>query len=821
LPAEPFVDAAAAAAPERRDVPDGQRCGYPRRVQKPPRLACLLALSLLPLLTAQEEQQPQDTFGHSRHGGEFDDGPRQAARLMPGMSPQVHFPVRGLDEESQRLFDQGICQQHGFWYFEAERSFREVARRHPDCALAYVGMCIANVDNHRRAAGFAAQAVQREAGAPANERLWIDAWARFHQIQDGERQALQSSDAAKIEAAKKAIVERSQNRDEKQLGRDLVRDLEAIAAGAPDDAEAKAFLIVQIWRNSQAGIEISSHGAVDALLDQLFAQAPLHPAHHFRIHLWDHERPERALQSAALIGSSAPGIAHQWHMGGHIFDRLGRFADAAWQQEAAARVDHAAMATDRVLPYEIHNYGHNQEWLCRSLSAVGRVHDAVDLAQNMLELPRHPQKNRVEAAESIAGFGRLRLLETLESYECWDELMRACTDGHVEPTDDAGDQLRRLQALGTAHWRRGDAEAGARVLADVEALRERLRGERHRAVDAAEDQALARRAGDGEVDAAVADAAKRNTEPLRRCEHVLHQLRGEQALQRGDGKAASAEFEQAPDTPPWPRALARLQAGERDAAVDLLRPAVGKHARVPALARLVFAVSAAGKQEELRARFDELRRLAGGADLDAPLLQRLQPIASALGAPADWRLPQPPGDDVGRRVPLDSLGPFRWQPQQAPAFDVALCDGGRLTPESCRGRPTLLVCYLGSGCAHCVEQLRALLPKVDAFAAAGIDVAAIGTEPLARAQALQQQEASAQRGLRFAADPELAAFRAFRAHDDFESMPLHATLLLDAEGRIRWQDVSAEPFRDFDWLLGESRRLLAVPSASVRPHAGG
>jgi peroxiredoxin len=172
-------------------------------------------------------------------------------------------------------------------------------------------------------------------------------------------------------------------------------------------------------------------------------------------------------------------------------------------------------------------------------------------------------------------------------------------------------------------------------------------------------------------------------------------------------------------------------------------------------------------------------------------------------------------------VPLDTLGPFRWQPQAAPAFDVPLGDGSRLTLAACRGRPTLLVCYLGSGCAHCVEQLRALAPKVDAFAAAGIDVAAIGTEPLAKAQALQQQESGGQRGLRFAADPELAAFRALRAYDDFESMPLHATLLLDAEGRIRWQDVSAEPFRDFDWLLTESRRLLAAPFASGRRHTTG
>src|SRR5439155_8603029 len=111
-------------------------------------------------------------------------------------------------------------------------------------------------------------------------------------------------------------------------------------------------------RNLETWLENTRQAAVDAMLDQIFALEPLHPSPHFRVHLWDREKPERAALSAAALGSTAPGIAHQWHMGGHVFDRLGRWADAAWQQEASSRVDHAFMLSDRVLPYEIHNYGH-------------------------------------------------------------------------------------------------------------------------------------------------------------------------------------------------------------------------------------------------------------------------------------------------------------------------------------------------------------------------------------------------------------------------------------------------------------------------------
>ena len=766
----------------------------------------------LNLLTAQDEPSPADTFGHSRHGAEFDEGPRQAAYLMQGLSPQVHFPVQGLSEEAQRFFDQGICQQHGFWYLEAERSFRQVALLHPDCALAYTGMSIANVEHNLRAAGFAAQAVQREAGIPDRERAWVDAFAHFHQVSDGDRTELQSGDKPRIAAAYKAIAERSKNRDEKNLARDLVRELEAIVATDPDNVEAKAFLIVQIWRNAGSGLEITSHGAVDALLQQLFAKAPLHPAHHFRIHLWDHEKAERALGSAAVLGSTASGIAHQWHMAGHIFDRLGRWSDAAWQQEAAARVDHAFLQRDRVMPYEIHNYGHNQEWLCRSLSAVGRVNDSVALAENMIELPRHPKLNKVEASDDIAGYGRIRLLETLESYECWPDLLRVCTDGHVEPTADTGEQIRRLMALGTACFRSNDVIAGGHTLTEAEALRDRLRHDRAVSVDAAEDAADARKASSGDRETAVLDATKGANDMILRSIKLLHQLRGEAALQRGDSKAALAEFEQAPGTPPWPRALAHLQLGEHDPAIKLLTDALGEKPRVPGLTRLVYALHTAGNTDTARTRFQELRKLAGFADLSAPLLARMAPVAAAYDAPADWRLAQPTGDDVGVRPPLDSLGSFCWRPQPAPAIEVPLTSGSQFTIASRHGKNTLLIFYLGSGCVHCVEQLRTFAPMVDAFEKQGIGVVAIGSESMENVLQLQESLLPEQRlSLQLGADKSLAMFRACRAYDDFEQMPLHAVLLIDSDGMVRWQDISAAPFTDAAWLLAESTRLLRLP----------
>jgi hypothetical protein len=71
-----------------------------------------------------------------------------------------------------------------------------------------------------------------------------------------------------------------------------------------------------------------------------------------------------------------------------------------------------------------------------------------------------------------------------------------------------------------------------------------------------------------------------------------------------------------------------------------------------------------------------------------------------------------------------------------------------------------------------------------------------------------------------ASNASLDAFKAFRCFDDFEGQPLHGTIFVDGEGRIRWQDIGHEPFMDADFLLREAKRLLRLSEfqkASVTP----
>ena len=50
------------------------------------------------------------------------------------------------------------------------------------------------------------------------------------------------------------------------------------------------------------------------------------------------------------------------------------------------------------------------------------------------------------------------------------------------------------------------------------------------------------------------------------------------------------------------------------------------------------------------------------------------------------------------------------------------------------------------------------------------------------------------------ADPKLELFKRYQAYDDFESQPLHGTFLIDAQGNVRFQRISADPFLDVEFI---------------------
>ena len=798
----------------------------------------------------QSGEEQQDTYGHSRHGETFDEGPRSAAYLMPGLGDAVHFPVVGLSAEAQKFFNQGVTQQHGFWHFEAERSFRQVALLHPECAMAYWGMARANDEHAERAAGFLASAVQCSKDAPKREQAWIDAWAAYYQIDAKQRKELQSADKQRVEAAVTSVVDKNKDRKNdllNKLDKKLLKDLGTIVFDYPEDSEAKAFLVIQNWLAYRwgGGVQIVSHTAVNALLDQVFAKHPMHPAHHYRIHLWDREDGRRALDSASKNGFSAPAIAHQWHMPGHIYAKLNRHYDAAWQQEASGRADHAHMMRDGVMPFLIHNYGHNQEWMARSMAHSGRTDEALRIAMNLAELPRHPEYNQITSGGSIAGYGQKRLVQICEDHGLWQRAIDLVDQGFIERSDEISSEVQRLGLLGRAYYRldrKGDA---TRIVAEVGQLLARARAQRATAVDKAEETAFSERKKRDDMLAAVTDAGRKPTSSVQSVLSLQRELNGERLLAAGDAKAALKEVDGVRGIPMPLMAGLRVAAGETKKAIEQLEKANKRNPnRAATMVALAKAYEAHGPESKPKLR-DLVLALAEISDGDFltsvgyPPNQKPGP-GLRLKVPGDDNVLFPDvrhGDDFGDRPSLKSIGPRCWAPVANPGFDLAsaatdgviaygnkkaamalnadgsvILRGAAAGDHTETGRAKLVVFYLGFGCLHCVEQLHLLRPAHAQFAELGVDIVAIGSDTAPNIhQASLDLPAAERMPFPMLADPKLKAFKAWRCHDDFENMPLHGTFLIDAKGRVRWQDISYEPFTKIDWLLKESRRLLALP----------
>src|SRR5271165_3522199 len=53
----------------------------------------------------------------------------------------VHFPV-SCTTEAQKTFTKGVALLHSFWYEEAEKTFVEVEKQDPKCAMAHWGVAM-------------------------------------------------------------------------------------------------------------------------------------------------------------------------------------------------------------------------------------------------------------------------------------------------------------------------------------------------------------------------------------------------------------------------------------------------------------------------------------------------------------------------------------------------------------------------------------------------------------------------------------------------------------------------------------------------------
>jgi tetratricopeptide (TPR) repeat protein len=298
----------------------------------------------------------------------------RGAAPMQGLGDH-HRAVATKNPEAQAYFDQGLRLLYAFNHDEAARSFARAAELDPACASCFWGLALVLGPNYnvpmlpdRFPAAW--QALQRaRALAPATtpvEQALIGALAKRYpgatpKDPAGMRPYNEAYAAAMTDVARRF----PEDLDVQVLAAESIMDINPWKLWTPDGTPAP-------------GTE-----QVVAILEGVLAKAPDHPgANHYYIHAVEASKhPERALASAERLPALMPNAGHIVHMPAHIFQRVGRYADASAANRKAAEVDLAYI--DRApkwgyyAMYLVHNYG----FLSFSASMEGRRAEALEAAQ--------------------------------------------------------------------------------------------------------------------------------------------------------------------------------------------------------------------------------------------------------------------------------------------------------------------------------------------------------------------------------------------------------------------------------------------------------
>jgi len=281
---------------------------------------------------------------------EMPPGELPAPREMTGIG-NVHMEI-SANPEAQKWFNQGLNLLHDFWDYESARAFEQSVRVDPHCAICYWGLYKAESFYHSTAKGYAGQALTKacalKAHASKRERLYIEASAAY-------------------EAASKNAEARPALSQELELWRKLVEEY-------PKDTQARIFL---------AGLV--DHKEALAILQAILKEEPTNSAaNHYYVHdLEATDHPEQALHSAKILASLAPASGHMVHMPGHIFFRLGNYAQAEQAFTASMQVDEHYMHEQHVQPDNDWNYVHNLMYAIANLMEEGKLNAATALSTRL------------------------------------------------------------------------------------------------------------------------------------------------------------------------------------------------------------------------------------------------------------------------------------------------------------------------------------------------------------------------------------------------------------------------------------------------------
>jgi len=363
------------------------------------------------------------------------------------------FPVSTRSRQAQRFINQGVNLAYAFNHAEARRAFREAARLDPELAMAYWGQALVLGPNinaamepneEPQAKALAERAVALKARASARERAYIDALAERYSGRPEDRRQRDEAYAAAM----------------RRVHRQYPDDLDAAAL------YVEALMDLRPWGYWQGdGTPHAGIAEAVALIERVIGRNPKHPlALHLYIHLLESTAtPEKAEAAADTLLTLMPAAGHMVHMPAHIYQRVGRYADAIRSNQLAVLADEDYISQCRAEGlYPMAYYPHNIHFLWFAATADGQSRLAIDSAR---QLAAKIDDEAMKALPLMAGF-RMVPYWALTRFGRWDEMLHEPEPPAFSPalraawhyarglalvatgqTAAAEEELRRLEAL--------------------------------------------------------------------------------------------------------------------------------------------------------------------------------------------------------------------------------------------------------------------------------------------------------------------------------------------------------------------------------------
>src|SRR5215468_5495853 len=235
---------------------------------------------------------------------------------------KVHFAT-SCNAQAQELFDRAMLYQHSFWYSASRRTFEEVLKEDPQCAIAYWGIALSYLYNPH--------------APPPAESLPLGLEA----VKKGQAHGAKTQrERDYIDAIAAMYVDYDKVDHRTRVQRYLAAE-EQVATRYPDDDEAQiAYAITLNVAASPADKTYVNQLKGAALLEPIFKRQPEHPGvAHYLIHLYDYPAlAEKGLEAAKRYSEIAPAAPHAQHMPSHIFTRVGYWNDSIAVNSVSARV---------------------------------------------------------------------------------------------------------------------------------------------------------------------------------------------------------------------------------------------------------------------------------------------------------------------------------------------------------------------------------------------------------------------------------------------------------------------------------------------------